>query len=131
MIIKPLKLVLVSAMLSCTSAAIALPFNSFDPRSMAMGGAGVAVGDAAMAPFFNPALLGVTKDEDDFSVVLPVIGVRVYDPEDFRTGVDHFQQGNYVNNLQASINAFNAAAAPTAAQANAVANDTNILKALL
>lgn len=131
MFLKSLKLVFVSALLAGSGAAIALPFNSFDPRSMAMGGAGVAVGDAAMAPFFNPALLGVTKDEDDFSMVLPVIGVRVYDPEDFRASVDNFQQGNFVNKLQSSIDAFNLAAVPTAVQANAIANDTNILNAEL
>jgi len=123
MSLKPLKLAIVSALLVSSSAALALPFNSFDPRSMAMGGAGVAVGDAAMAPFFNPALLGVTKDEDDFSLVLPIIGVRVYDPANYRD----FEKGNYTDKLQASINAFNNAATPTAAQANAVANDTNVL----
>lgn len=129
MFLKHLKLVLFSALLASSSAAIALPFNSFDPRSMAMGGAGVAVGDAAMAPFFNPALLGVTKDEDDFSVVLPIIGVRVFDPEDFHTSVDNFQQGNYVNRLQASINAFNLA--PSTPGATAIATDTTTLNTQL
>ncbi|MEQ1814755.1 MAG: conjugal transfer protein TraF, partial [Candidatus Nitrotoga sp.] len=125
MFLRPLKLVLFSALLASSSATIALPFNSFDPRSMAMGGAGVAVGDAAMAPFFNPALLGVTKDEDDFSVVLPILGVRVYDPEDFSTSVDNFQQGNFVNRLQASINAFNLT--PSTLGATAIATDTTAL----
>ena len=125
MSLKPLKLAIVSALLVSSSAALALPFNSFDPRSMAMGGAGVAVGDAAMAPFFNPALLGVTKDEDDFSLVLPIIGVRVYDPANFRD----FEKGNYTDKLQASINAFNVA--PTSLGATAIANDTNILNAEL
>lgn len=68
MFFKPLKLALVSALCLSSSVAFALPFNSFDPRSMAMGGAGVAVGSAGTAPFFNPALLAVTKDEDDFRV---------------------------------------------------------------
>jgi len=127
MSLNPLKLAITSALLVSSSVALALPFNSFDPRSMAMGGAGVAVGDAAMAPFFNPALLGVTKDEDDFSLVLPIIGVRVYDPANFRD----FEKGNYTDKLQASINAFNAAPTPTAAQATAIANDTNVLNAEL
>lgn len=127
MSIKPLKLAIFSALLVSSSAALALPFNSFDPRSMAMGGAGVAVGDAAMAPFFNPALLSVSKDVDDFSLVFPMVGVRVYDPANFRD----FEKGDYATKLQASINAFNAAATPTAAQANAVANDTNVLNAEL
>ncbi len=37
--------------------ASAVPFGSFDPRAMAMGGAGVAAGDSANAVFFNPSLL--------------------------------------------------------------------------
>ena len=129
MFLKYLKTAIVSAFLVSSSAALALPFNSFDPRSMAMGGAGVAVGDVAMAPFFNPALLGVTKDEDDFSVVLPILGVRVYDPKDFSTSVDNFQQGNYVNKLQASINAFNLA--PSTPGATAIATDTTTLNTQL
>ncbi len=129
MFLKPLKLVLVSAMLIGSNVASALPFNSFDPRSMAMGGAGVAVGDAAMAPFFNPALLGVTKDEDDFSLVLPIIGVRVFDPKDFSTSVDNFEQGNYINKLQLSINAFNADKTP--ANATVVAADVTVLNTQL
>ncbi|MEQ1674683.1 MAG: conjugal transfer protein TraF, partial [Candidatus Nitrotoga sp.] len=71
-----------------------------------------------------PALLGVTKDEDDFSLVLPIIGVRVYDPKDFSTSVDNFQNGNYVDKLQASINTFNALSGQTPANANAIAADT-------
>ncbi|MEQ1837321.1 MAG: conjugal transfer protein TraF [Candidatus Nitrotoga sp.] len=129
MFLKPLKLVLVSAMLIGSNVASALPFNSFDPRSMAMGGAGVAVGDAAMAPFFNPALLGVTKDEDDFSLVLPIIGVRVFDPKDFSTSVDNFEQGNYINNLQLSINAFNAN--KMSANATVIAADVTVLNTQL
>src|SRR3989338_905188 len=94
-----------SALLAGSSAALAVPFNSFDPRSMAMGGAGVAVGDAGTAPFFNPALLTVTRASDNFSLNLPVIGARVYAPSEFKD----FQDGDYVNNLQNSISAYNTA----------------------
>jgi len=34
-----------------------VPFGSYDPRSIAMGGAGVASGNSANAVFFNPSLL--------------------------------------------------------------------------
>ena len=128
--LKPLKLALVSALLVGSSVASALPFNSFDPRSMAMGGAGVAMGDAAMAPFFNPALLAATKAKNNFSLVLPIVGARVYDPENFSTSVNNFQNGNYVSKLQASIDAFNLLT-PTAAQATAVATDTTALNTQL
>lgn len=129
MFFKPLKLAFVSALCLSSSAAFALPFNSFDPRSMAMGGAGVAVGSAGTAPFFNPALLAVTKDEDDFSLILPIVGVRVYDPENFRTSFENFQNGNYVDKLQASIDTFNLT--PSSTSAATVAANTNVLNTQL
>ncbi len=36
---------------------LAVPFGTYDPRSIAMGGAGVASGNSANAVFFNPSLL--------------------------------------------------------------------------
>lgn len=125
MLQKPLKIFITSVLLAGSGTALALPFNSFDPRSMAMGGAGVAVGDAGMAPFFNPALLTVTRAEDDFSLSLPVVGARLYDPSDFQTSLDNFQNGNYVNTLQNSINTFNAT--PNNANLAIVANNTSTL----
>ena len=38
-------------------AVLAVPFGTYDPRSVAMGGAGVAAGNSANAVFFNPSLL--------------------------------------------------------------------------
>jgi hypothetical protein len=125
MVQKPWKIFVTTALLASSSAALALPFNSFDPRSMAMGGAGVAVGDAGMAPFFNPALLTVTREEDDFSLDFPIIGARAYDPSDFANSLDNFQNGNYVDTLQTSINTFNAA--QTNANLTVVANNTSTL----
>jgi len=79
---------------------------------MAMGGAGVAVGGADAAPLFNPALLSVTKEEDDFAIILPTIGVRISDPETLRDSVDAFDAGNYINNLQTAINNLNSSTTP-------------------
>lgn len=45
--------------LSFGRIAYAIPFGVFDPRSLAMGGAGVASGDSANAAYYNPALLAV------------------------------------------------------------------------
>lgn len=116
-----------SAVALASTAAFAAPFSSFDPRSMGMGGAGVAVGNAATAPLFNPALLGVTAEDDDFA--LDVIGgVRLYDPEDFVGSVDDFQQDPAIFTaggdfkLTTSINDFNA----SKSQADAARVVTNI-----
>ncbi|MDH4216683.1 MAG: conjugal transfer protein TraF, partial [Gallionella sp.] len=99
-----MRILVASALLASSSAALAVPFNSFDPRSMAMGGAGVAVGDAGNAPFFNPALLNVAGDKDNFSLNLPVIGARLYAPAEFMD----FKDGDYISKLQSSIDAYNA-----------------------
>lgn len=50
---------LVSALLFSiySVASLAVPFGTYDPRSIAMGGAGVASGNSANAVFFNPSLL--------------------------------------------------------------------------
>jgi hypothetical protein len=126
---KPLRILVATALLAGSSAALAVPFNSFDPRSMAMGGAGVAVGNAGTAPFFNPALLTVTRAEDNFSLNLPIVGVRAYDPSDFKTSLDNFQSGNYVNTLQTSINTYNAN--QTAGNLGTVATNTSTLSTQL
>jgi hypothetical protein len=94
---------------------------------MAMGGAGVAVGDAKMAPFFNPALLTVTPEDDDFSLALPIVGVRAYDPQDFATSMDDFQNGNYMTNLDNSVGAYNGGTGSL----TTIANDTSILSTQL
>jgi|GEM_PF-768085 hypothetical protein len=66
--------------LTLTSAmALAVPFSSFDPRSMAMGGTGVAVDDPATAPFFNPAMLSESDHSKKFSVEFATLGVSLVD----------------------------------------------------
>ena len=112
-----------------SSLATAIPFSSFDTRSMGMGGAGVAVDGADAAPLFNPALLSVAKDSDKFSILLPTIGIRVADPDKLSDSIDKFQAGNYVNNLQTAVNNFNAA--PTPANATTVASNVTAVSTQL
>lgn len=107
------RLAVISAITLGSSAALALPFNSFDPRSMAMGGAGVAVANTATAPFFNPSLLSVMGDDDDFALELPVVGVRAYDPEEFRDSIDTFQDSGLDTRLTDLVTSVNSAAIPT------------------
>lgn len=125
MVQNPLRIFVASTLLAGSTVALAVPFNSYDPRSMAMGGAGVAVGDAGMAPFFNPALLTVTRAEDDFSLDLPIVGVRAYVPSEF---VD-FNDGKYVDTLQNSINTYNTT--QNSANLNVVANNISTLSTQL
>lgn len=106
---KSLKFITTAALLTSSSLTLAIPFSSFDTRSMAMGGAGVAVGAADAAPLFNPALLSVANDKDKFAIILPTIGIRVADPDKLLDSIDKFQAGKYVDNLQLSVNALNTA----------------------
>jgi len=124
------KLAATSYLLLLSVNASAIPFASFDPRSMAMGGAGVAVADAALAPLFNPALLSVTRYSDDFSLVLPSVGIQVADSDSLFNSVDTFLSGNSLSSLQTSIDSLSTALAlpDTIAviQANAASVTTNL-----
>ncbi|MFA6013904.1 MAG: conjugal transfer protein TraF [Gallionellaceae bacterium] len=103
---KHLKLATVSAMLLASSSSLALPFSGFDPRSMAMGGAGVAVGNASTAPIFNPALLSAIDAKERFAIALPM-GARIGDQDNLMSAIDAFQKGNYSNNLDIATTTYN------------------------
>jgi len=62
-------------------AVSAVPFGTYDPRSIAMGGAGVASGNSANAVFFNPSLLAQYTSRKhrarNSSYVFPVASLSV------------------------------------------------------
>ena len=125
--LKPLLILSSTALAIVTSTAFAQPFNSFDPRSMAMGGVGVAIADPATAPFFNPAMLAIARDEQDFSLELPIIGARAYDPGEMEDTLDRLQNSSILA-LEQAITDNNAALTPTslrnvASSLTAVNND--------
>jgi len=118
-----------AALLAAWGVAQAAPFNSFDPRSMAMGGAGVAVGNAGTASLFNPALLAATHEGDKFALELPIVGARVYDPDDFVDAVDDFQESTVVEDLDTAIDSFNASSGNTTTVQTALTDlDEELLK---
>ncbi len=94
---------------------LAAPFGTFDPRSMAMGGTGVASGTGANASFYNPALLA---NENKVNVEFPIMGLRVADPDELITDLDEFQDGNELTNLENAVSAFNIT--PATAEKDAV-----------
>lgn len=89
-------------------------FGVFDPRSLAMGGTGVASGDASNASHYNPALLSVTHDDDDFSLVIPTVTVGYADPNKLQDALDTYDKANYETALDSAISTYNAST--TAAQ---------------
>ena len=86
--------------------ALAVPFSSFDPRSFAMGGAGVAAATSANAVFFNPALLAAANEDEDFSVDL-LGGVRAADPDELIDAVDNFSANNSIQVFSTAITNYN------------------------
>lgn len=121
------RLTTIAALLLSSGSALAVPFNSFDPRSMSMGGAGVAVGDPATAPFFNPALLSASDPAKKYSLELPIIGARLYDPAKMRDNIPTLS-----DNITALNNSITTATAtPSVANFTAVANNTNTVNSQL
>lgn len=104
--------------------ASATSFGTFDPRSLAMGGTGVASGDAANASHYNPALLATPREDDDFSLVIPTVLVGAADPNDLADALDDYDTGNYETTLDNTITTFNASTSATdyIANSTAVAN---------
>lgn len=88
-------------MLCCALLALqsgpgqATTFISFDARTMAMGGAGVATGRPANAALFNPSLLAQTSDNDlEGAFAHLFAGARLIDRDDFLDRVDQLQENN-------------------------------------
>jgi hypothetical protein len=127
MLYKTIRIAVMASLLVHSYAALSVPFGSYDARSLAMGGAGVAVGNAGTAPLFNPALLSVPDGNNNFALVLPAVGLRVADPDNLRDSIESFQSSNVVNNLTTSVTDLNAAittattGTPTSADIAAIA----------
>jgi len=98
-----LKTIMMTVGLCLAGQAVALPFTSFDARSFAMGGTGVASGTSSNAVFFNPALLAAASEDEDFSLDVPVMGARFSDPDDLISAADDFSQANYVANFNNAL----------------------------
>ncbi len=99
----------------------AATFGSYDPRSLAMGGTGVSQANIDHAAYYNPALLSVAQEDDDFSLLIPTIGVRAYDPDELLDALESHQDGNYETAVDDSMDKLDAAVTPTEIQAAAIA----------
>lgn len=62
-----------------------------DARGNAMGNTGVTTADFLLAPFYNPALTAVYRDEDDFGLLLPAINVSARDTDESLSTIDDLQ----------------------------------------
>lgn len=102
-------------------AVQALPFGSFGPRSLAMGDTGVSSGTSANAGYYNPALLAIAAEDENFSLEAPVIGLRLADPENLQDALDTYQANDYEGKLTTAIDNFNTSPSTSNADAAATA----------
>ena len=106
--------------------AFAVSFGDFDPRSQAMGGAGVASATSANAAYYNPALLAMFSTRKEIGrnskFIIPAVTARYV--EAIET-IDEVQQENPDQVLINAINTFNAD--PSTANAQAVLQASNNL----
>ncbi len=123
-----------AAFVMACGTAVAQDYT-YDPRSLGMGGTGVATSNPGMAAFHNAAMLTSPKDknDDDFALEMPVIGLRVQDENNMRSDISSLKNnGNSLTNAatafqnalaqyNATPNATTQAALQTAAQNTATA----------
>ncbi len=95
--------------ISGTFAATVVP----DGRGNGMGNTGVTSSDYVLAPFYNPSLVAVHGDEDDFGLLIPAIGATVRDTDETIDTID---------DLQDAIKAFESSGSNDSAQAAALNN---------
>jgi hypothetical protein len=108
-----IKIVMVALCLACVSAYA--QDNTFDPRSLAMGGIGVASADMGNAVFHNPAMLASAKEDDGFALEFPIVAARLLDPNSLRNDASVLSTNS--TNLTNAINAFQANQTPANATA--------------
>lgn len=106
------------ALLAVTAKAVALPYSAFDPRSLAMGGTGVASATSGNASFYNPALLAAPTEGDHFSLAFPVVKASIADPDNLIQSARDFNDGDYINAFSNALNTYNLS--PTTANKDAV-----------
>lgn len=79
-----LSLLPLAVLMATTGTASATGY--FEARNSAMGGTGVASSTYGAAALANPALMTHYGERDDFSLILPAVGLQVSDPSAGRGG---------------------------------------------
>jgi hypothetical protein len=98
------KILLAAAITVASMQTNAVPFAPTDARAMAMGGTGVASAKTVRATQFNPSLLSLANDRDDFGLLLPQVGIYVSDENEFIDSADEFVEKDYATLFENSVN---------------------------
>jgi len=101
------KLIWGTAIFCASLTATAAPFMAMDPRALGMGGTGVSAATSAGAVFYNPALLAATKTDEDFSLELPTLTLRVADPDKLRDSVTDIEDKDPFQKFSTALNNYN------------------------
>lgn len=84
--------ILTGACIFClTLQAQATTFGIFDARTAGMGGSCTATGYMASAPFCNAAMVGNNVGDENFELILPMIGATGVDQDNLLDDIDAFQ----------------------------------------
>lgn len=94
-----------------------MQFGIFDPRSIAMGGTGVASGTSDNATYFNPALLSAANRKQDRLAVNLIAAARVSDPHNVEDDFKNLSDSG--DALTSALSRFNGS--PTAANSGSLA----------
>ncbi len=97
------KLLLGAAITLASLQVSAVPFAPTDARAMAMGGTGVAAAKTVHAVQFNPSLLSMGSDDDDFGLLLPQMGGYLSDEDEFIDSADAFADADYATSFSDAI----------------------------
>lgn len=87
----------------------AIEFGFFDARSAALANTGVASSNLINGGFHNPALLAAQEKDDDFSILIPAVGIRLADPNDLVADIDAYQTAESSGDNAGMIAALNKA----------------------
>lgn len=72
-----------------------------DGRGNGMGNTGVTTANYIMAPFYNPALVAVYREKDNFGLLLPAVGAEIRDPDNNLELIDDLQDAINANDTTA------------------------------
>ena len=99
-----------AALTLASATTMAAPFNTLNPRAMAMGDTGVASAHASSAPIHNPALLSNYTAAPKVSLLLPSIGANAFAGADVDDALDALDDERMLERLSShifSLNQFN------------------------
>jgi len=101
-----------------------------DPRTLAMGGTGVASANSSSAALYNPALLAtydnIKEKNKEGRLLFPAVSVRV---TNLLNGINNFEQQDYERRLGNAVDTYNAA--PNATNAQGVVNVADDLRSTI